>query len=212
MPVKAAIYKAPTPVVFGWTGFYVGDNGGYAWGDRTANLNPGDSTAVLAISPVAGGSRPPLASYDVHGGFGGFQGGYNWQFNRNWLVGVEADYDWSRIRGTGTSSFFLNGTPSTFQVNQNVTSFGTVRGRLGWVPLPNVLVYGTGGFAYGHVNESQAVIGGATLATAVSGFSCAPGIPCFTASSSRSLNGWSAGTGLEYAFWTTAPSGRNTCM
>jgi outer membrane immunogenic protein len=70
-PVKAAIYKAPAPAPFSWTGFYVGGNGGYGWGDRTANLNPGDSTAVLATSAVAGGTRPPAAPFDLHGGLGG---------------------------------------------------------------------------------------------------------------------------------------------
>jgi outer membrane immunogenic protein len=201
MPVKAAIYKAPPPIAYSWTGFYVGGNGGYGWGSRTANLNPGDSTAVLAISAVAGGTPPPVAPFDLHGGLVGLQGGYNWQFDRSWLVGIEADYDWARIRGSGTSAFFLNGLPSTFQVNQNITSFGTVRGRVGWLAIPTLLVYGTGGFAYGHVTESQTVAGGATLATAVSGFVCGPGLQCFAANSSRNLNGWTVGTGLEYALW-----------
>jgi outer membrane immunogenic protein len=152
-------------------------------------LKPGDSTAVLAISAVAGGTPPPVAPFDLHGGLVGLQGGYNWQFDRSWLVGIEADYDWARIRGSGTSAFFLNGLPSTFQVNQDITSFGTVRGRVGWLVIPTLLVYGTGGFAYGHVTESQTVAGGATLATAVSGFVCGPGLQCFAANSSRNLNG-----------------------
>jgi outer membrane immunogenic protein len=201
MPVKAAIHKTPALAPLSWTGFYVGGNGGYGWGDRTANLNPGDFTAGVATSAVAGGTRPPMAPFDLHGGLGGLQGGYNWQFDRSWLVGIEADYDWARIRGTGTSAFFLNGLPSTFQVTQNVTSFGTVRGRVGWLAIPSLLVYGTGGFAYGRVTESQTVVGGATLATAISGFACGPGLPCFVGSSSRNLSGWTVGTGLEYALW-----------
>ena len=90
MPVKAAIYKAPASAPFSWTGFYVGGNGGYGWGSRTANLNPGDSTAVLAISAVAGGTPPPVAPFDLHGGLVGLQGGYNWQFDRSWLVGIRS--------------------------------------------------------------------------------------------------------------------------
>jgi len=90
MPVKAAIYKAPPPIAYSWTGFYVGGNGGYGWGSRTANLNPGDSTAVLAISAVAGGTPPPVAPFDLHGGLVGLQGGYNWQFDRSWLVGIRS--------------------------------------------------------------------------------------------------------------------------
>jgi hypothetical protein len=34
-------------------------------------------------------------NFDVDGIIGNIQAGFNWRFNRNWLVGVEADYQWS---------------------------------------------------------------------------------------------------------------------
>ena len=40
MPVKARVYKAPPPVVvYNWTGFYVGANVGYSWGDWKPSSN-----------------------------------------------------------------------------------------------------------------------------------------------------------------------------
>ena len=33
--------------------------------------------------------------------------------------------------------------------------FGTARGRFGYVPTPRLLVYGTGGLAYGEVKETS---------------------------------------------------------
>jgi outer membrane immunogenic protein len=201
----ASLYTAPvlSPVA-SWTGFYVGVNGGYGWGSRTANLNPDDLNATFAILPGAAGTPPPMAPFDMHGALGGLQGGYNWQFNRNWLVGIEADYDWAHIRGTGTSSFILATLPSTFRVTQNITSFGSVRARVGWVALPSLLVYGTGGFAYGRIGETEAVVGGGSQATVIPAdhaFACGIGLPCFNGTSSRGLIGWTVGTGLEYALW-----------
>src|SRR4029077_6633616 len=93
MPLKA---KAPPPVVWSWTGFYVGANGGYAWRDRTVNFTGND---VLTTGDVP---LPASASFNVRGGFGGVQFGYNWQATRDWLVGLEVDFQGSRIIGSGS--------------------------------------------------------------------------------------------------------------
>jgi outer membrane immunogenic protein len=105
---------------------------------------PGRSTCV----------RP--ATFGIGGGFGGFQAGYNWQSNR-WLAGVEADFDWAAIKGNGTSNFTLEVFPANYQATENIKWFGTVRARLGWLPTDNLLLYGTGGLAYGRV-EAGAIL------------------------------------------------------
>jgi outer membrane immunogenic protein len=160
LPLKAPVYAPPplTPV-YSWSGFYVGGNIGYGWGSRTANFTPNDFNAFLSSCGGAGGSTcPPPVSSDINGVLGGLQAGYNWQFNQNWLVGIETDFNWSGIKGIGTESFlivpvFFPGS-SNFVVSQNVEWFGTVRGRLGFLPTTNLLVYGSGGFAYGRVHEN----------------------------------------------------------
>jgi outer membrane immunogenic protein len=80
-----------------------------------------------------------------------------------------------------------------------------VRGRLGYLPTNNLLIFGTGGFAYGRAAQHVAYTN-ASLGTTIIGFngSCAPG-PCFAGSSAPGLTGWTAGGGLEYAHsqnWT----------
>ena len=207
MPVRAPVYKAPQAMVaaHNWTGFYVGGNVGYGWGDRTVTFTPNDVVLQnVTCGGTFGGTCAPPTSFDVNGALGGLQAGYNWQFNQNWLLGIETDFDWSRIRGTGTSNFIL-GFPaaSNFQATQNVKWFGTVRGRLGFLPTNNMLLYGTAGFAYGRVDEnvvlnSQA---GANLDGGAFGYDCVTGPNCFLGSSSRTPTGWTAGTGVEYAPW-----------
>jgi opacity protein-like surface antigen len=97
-----------------------------------------------------GGTCPPPTSFHIHGALGGPLVGYNWQFNQTWLAGIEADFSWSSIKGTGASNFTLGnfiagGKASSFFADQNVKWFGTIRGRLGFVPINNILIYGTAG-------------------------------------------------------------------
>ena len=41
MPVKAPVYEASTPPpVYNWTGFYIGGNVGYAFGNTNVVLSP----------------------------------------------------------------------------------------------------------------------------------------------------------------------------
>ena len=85
--------------------------------------------------------------------------GYNYRFAPNWLVGIETDFQWSDLNGSSNGAFsFVGGRAAhTIVANERLHSFGTVRGRLGFLPTANWLVYGTGGFAYGRV-EQQATL------------------------------------------------------
>ena len=204
MAIKAP--PAPAPAE-SWTGFYAGINGGYAWKDSAATFTPNDFNALaLTCGGAAGSTCPPPASFNTRGGLWGVQAGYNWQANQAWLVGIEADFNGSHIGGSGTSNFLMAplaippGT-SNFAVNQNADWFGTVRGRLGWTPASNTLFYATAGFAYGHVTENIVLntTPGLAAATGNFGFSCTTGTNCFLGGSSRTVTGWTAGGGAEYA-------------
>jgi outer membrane immunogenic protein len=70
---------------------------------------------------------------------------------------------------------------------QQLDWLGTVRGRLGWSPIERLLIYGTGGLAFG---QSQA---------AFSVVSPNAGPPLFAFVSSSASVGWAAGGGIEYA-------------
>jgi len=130
-------YKAPVyvaPVAFSWSGFYVGINGGYAWGHSDWN-----NAAMGAVS------------MNVKGGLIGGTLGYNLQTG-NFVFGLEGDLDASWA--DGSSSGGAAGTPCTNCETKN-TWFGTGRGRIGYA-WDRFLPYITGGAAYGNIKATAA--------------------------------------------------------
>jgi outer membrane immunogenic protein len=196
----------PPPPVYSWTGFYIGANVGGGWGsnrsvDYSSNV-PHDSLFMTA------GETPVSTSFKDSGALGGLQLGFNWQFNRIWLVGLETDFDWSGLKGSGsgTGTVPFTAIPVVATVDEQIEWFGTVRSRLGYLPMNNFLTYITGGFAYGRVDHTGSYVnngitgfGGGGVGF---GFFCNPGT-CFTGSSSGVATGWTAGAGFEYAVSTS---------
>jgi outer membrane immunogenic protein len=127
----APVYKAVP--VFSWTGFYVGGQGGFAWG-QSEQYDPFGATT---------------GRYDISGGFGGGTVGYNWQVN-SWVFGLEGDISGSGIKG-GASSSPSWGCVVPGGCVTEVKWFGTARGRVGYAAGP-WLFYGTGGAAFGSVH------------------------------------------------------------
>jgi len=211
MSVKAPVYKAPPPVaVYSWTGFYVGGNGGYGWRNRSVSYNPNDPIAADSFAGISGGSGTalPNATFKTSGGLGGFQLGYNRQLDPNWVAGLEADLDASVIKGSGTSSnvitvLFPPGSPGAATATEKLQWFGTARARLGYLVANELLLYGTGGFAYGRIalDANYVSSGSFGIGNLGSGFSflCVAGTPCFAGASARVQTGWTAGAGAEWA-------------
>jgi outer membrane immunogenic protein len=223
LPTKGPVYKAPPPPpVFSWTGFYVGGNVGYSWGNASTDLN--GSGVYTATNPAVVGAAFPsnFAFADSgtarpDGVIGGVQIGYNYQISPNWVLGLEADFQGSGERGskafadpfsTGVCVFInpngtcdlenpgtLNGVAGT-SYDAKIGWFGTVRGRVGYLITPQVLLYGTGGLAYGRVSVS----GNAGFAGSIQGDSF-PTISLPSASvgfSTHKTNvGFSVGAGIE---------------
>ena len=186
-----AVTKAPALVaVPSWTGWYAGLNAGYGWGGEAVGIS-GDP-ALLTIG-IPNGVVPATIADKPKGFIGGGQVGYNYQINQ-WVLGVEADLQWSDIKRQQT---ILTATPGfpPFRTSdeQKLDWFGTLRGRLGYVPSAPWLIYATAGLAYGQVS--------------LSGYSALnfPGLPictgtyCGTGSLSETQLGWTAGAGVEYA-------------
>jgi outer membrane immunogenic protein len=201
--------KGPAATAYSWTGFYLGGNAGGGWGNRSADHVPNDiSTASLfgIANPSFGGASPGTTSFKTSGVLGGVQLGYNLQLGRNWLVGAETDFDWSGIKGTGSSSSLPFGLSASSVASEQVKWFGTVRARLGYLPKQDFLTYVTGGFAYGRVERAASYVNNSGVDFGVDGpvfgINCVDGAPtCASGSSSNIASGWTAGAGFEYALW-----------
>ncbi len=184
MPMKAPPVAA---AIFNWTGFYIGVNGGGAFGGRDSV----DVTETLAGAVFAAGTWPGGGNFgtlEPTGGFGGGQIGYNWQApGSNWVFGIEADLQGASIKDSATATLPYIVAPNTITVTSEnkINWFGTVRGRLG-VAFDRVLVYGTGGVAFGESSYSLAM-------TQTLGF-----LAGTTDKDTRV--GWVAGGGVEWAF------------
>ena len=159
MAVKAPA-PAPAPVPT-WTGFYAGIQIGGGWGDEAVNYSPNDPASANLFT---GSLQPFPSGYRISqsGVVGGVEAGYNWQWS-NWLLGVEADFSFAGMNGraSGTSNRFATIITQTTTAEQSTDWYGTVRGRLGWLASPNLLLFRTGGFAYGRVDGSASYISNA---------------------------------------------------
>ena len=107
LPRGSIPYKAPAMgSQYNWTGFYLGINGGGAWGNSDWNGFAVDN------SPS--------------GGMIGGTAGYNWQgAGSPWVFGLEGDIDWTNIRDRATAC-------GAFNCETRNNWLGTVRGRVGY--------------------------------------------------------------------------------
>ena len=91
MAVKAPP-PAPLPVIYNWTGFYIGANGGW-----------GQSRDCWGLVPLAGRAVIDEGCASRSGGVLGGQIGYRWQASQ-WVFGVEAQGDWADLHGSRVST------------------------------------------------------------------------------------------------------------
>jgi outer membrane immunogenic protein len=179
--------KAPpmAEAAYNWTGFYLGGHAGYGLMKSTDAIS-GANASLLADTATS----IPL---DPRGFIGGGQLGYNWQISPRWVVGLEADTSWTDMEKT-VAAPGPNDASRIMTASEKLDWFGTVRGRVGFVPVDRMLVYGTGGLAYGHASLSTA------LTRVRNGTNVCAGNNCQTGSTSQTRVGWTIGGGAEWAF------------
>jgi outer membrane immunogenic protein len=148
---KAPAYTPPQ-VIYNWTGFYIGGHVGGAFA--------GDNT---------------FQSSDARF-LGGMQGGFDYQFASNWVVGIEAQYSWLP---SNNGVLFPAGT----LVTSNTDQLGSVTGRFGYTWGP-ALLYAKGGYAWRNNNFGVSV----------------GGVPTAVTTTGNNKDGYTVGAGLEYLF------------
>lgn len=193
---------------YNWTGFYLGGNVGYGFGQSRTDVffsGAGTGTPLLATG----------SSSKFNGVLGGAQTGYNWQVGY-WLLGLEVDIQHTNQRAT--TSYVCPGTrcnsgiagfdaPASLVHTQELDWFGTLRARVGVTATPDALLYATGGLALAGISH-VGTISGASL-TPVLDENGAPALDANTNPiTTRGSNtaglfdqttklGWAAGVGME---------------
>ena len=120
---------APIAVVYDWSGFYIGVNGGW-----------GSSHKCWDFTTPAGTFVAAEGCHDASGGTAGGQIGYRWQA-ATWVFGLEAQGNWADFQGSNVSLI-----DPTLRNQSRIDAFGLFTGQVGWA-ANNVLFYIKGGAA-----------------------------------------------------------------
>jgi outer membrane immunogenic protein len=132
MAVKARPVVAP--VMYSWTGCYIGGNVGGGW------------SRMETTRATQDGVGPAPANYgreDDSGFIGGGQAGCDFQVGSNLVVGVQGQFDFGSIGGRHALTNF-----PTFSETNSLKSVITATGRFGYLFTPTFLGYGKLGVAF----------------------------------------------------------------
>jgi outer membrane immunogenic protein len=178
MPVAA---PPPPPVLYDWSGAYVGANIGGTWYDVDRHF---------LVGPTPGFPTFPDFSTSDSDTIYGFHAGLQWQWGA-WVLGVEAALSGcvSECRSvSGVLPVTAGFAPNTFGEHK-ITNLFTLGPRLGYA-WDRWMIFATGGWA-------SANLKGAYCNT-VSATCDGPGVLGFGSGASRNNNGWYAGGGFDY--------------
>jgi outer membrane immunogenic protein len=176
-PVSAAdmaVKTPPSPLppsapAYTWTGCYVGGNLGGAW-DHISTERIGQVTNP--VTPQDFGSDSGSASV------GGIQGGCDYQINSSWVLGIRGQGDWGKINSSHSEPPF-----PTFSYNTSANDFATITGRIGYILLPQTLLYVQGGWAHTHDHLDVTI----------------PTVGFLSEFADVDFSGWTVGGGVEWA-------------
>ena len=194
------LMTAPEPLVLpSWSGFYAGGSIGWSGGDTDVSNVTANGVRLRSLSDLGQlfsgfpltitNTRTSSSDLKPDGVLGGVRGGYNYQWG-SWVAGVEGDYSWSDQSDDLNAS--VTGTILGFpfsgkaKLTSEVESIGTVRARFGRIMFDDLLVYATGGYAFGRMKISE------TATATVAGTSGS-----LRLSDSNMHDGWTVGGGVE---------------
>ena len=171
-----------------WTGLYGGGHIGGGWADNAdATLAPANAgTQATWGQAIAIGGLSTNYSNDPDGLLAGLLMGYNWAFG-SFLIGIEADVSLTSIQDSQNNATRIAPlvTIPIAEFDTDIPWIATLRGRLGVLASPDVLLYATGGLAIAEVDQSY--------------FFQDANRDSFSGRSSDTKTGYAVGGGMEWA-------------
>jgi opacity protein-like surface antigen len=189
--------KAPAPSALSdWSGVYIGFHGGHGWGSTAiaaADLN-NPRLNLDEVDPL----HAPRLSGSVFGG----HAGYNWQWGQGGVAGLELDYSSARLQQTQSASgphdvIGPRTDSDTRSLKAKLDRLASARARVGFLVGPELLLYGTGGVAWGHTNFTD------TLVVHFVNPDGTHDVATGTGRASSNQFGWVAGVGGEWKLWNS---------
>ena len=155
---------------------YIGITGGYGFGNADVNgMLRRDHTDSMSEAVSEDGRS------DLDGGMIGGLAGFDYSFGNGLVIGAVGDMSWMNASGnTDVEPEIINLSGSDYSVDTSLNWLGTVRGRVGF-EAGNVLIYGTGGVAFGGVESDLHEDGSGSIG-----------------SDSSTQVGWTAGAGINF--------------
>jgi outer membrane immunogenic protein len=132
MAVKAR--PAVAPIMYNWSGCYIGGNVGGGWSRMDTERVQTDLVA------------PAFANYgreNDSGFIGGGQAGCDFMAGKDLVFGVQGMFDFGNVNGRHALTDF-----PAFSETNNLRSIGTATGRIGYLWTPTFLGYVKGGMAF----------------------------------------------------------------
>jgi outer membrane immunogenic protein len=162
----------PAPVAYSWTGCHVGAEAGGVFGSSQHIQNDAARPRGMGLALEN--------SFDVTGALVGGTVGCDYQVN-SWVIGLENDISWSSAKGSAHLAPPFSPAANVAETNEKWLDTLRLRAGFTW---DRWYLYGTGGAAFADVGINL----------------CSPlAVAC--GSSSKTVTGWTAGVGAEYAFW-----------
>lgn len=199
--------KAPAPAVYDWSGTYLGlEAGGIAGSSRWTTTCLTVVVTACPDPPFFVDSSSPH-TFNAAGFLGGAYVGVQKQVT-NWVVGIEVEAAYSNANQSTAGiigcvtfcGFVIPGPGNIDSSSVKLTGDGSIRARLGYVAMPNLLVYVTGGFALQGVEQTV---------------TCSAAGPWCIAARNQTNGGWypgyTVGGGLEWRYignWFVRLEGR----
>lgn len=171
-PAPPPVYLPAPPLLYDWTGLYIGANLGAGWSRGNFSDSAGNTFTTPSTSQFLGGG----------------QIGVNYQFWGGVVIGAEGDFVGLPNANISSTTTALNGNTATVTINNRWLTTATARLGYAW---DRVLLYGKAGGAWVGGSGPGLTINGApfllTRDTAITG--------------NTTNFGWTAGLGVEWAFW-----------
>jgi outer membrane immunogenic protein len=163
------------PVAPNWTGFYIGVDVGYRWGDFDMHLEP-DLANILEDDELED------VNLEDEGFIGSIHVGFDWDTGAGIVLGVLADVQ----AGEKLNDSVINDVPSyggEQEFSAELNAIGTVAARAGFA-VSNALIYGLAGISWTDLEQSYFE-------------GCTPSCDNIDASDSEIVHGFTFGIGGE---------------